>query len=139
MRCTAIVLGLLALAVQPAGGTMGPPLEVDWFTIDGGGTMLTVGGGFELSGTIGQPDAGALTGGGFELYGGFWPGVSGAVLPGDCDGNAALDLNDFAAFSPCMAGPEIGVGANCDCADLDGDLDVDLLDLSLLANEWPAS
>ena len=55
---------------------------LEWWTIDGGGEMFTVGGGFELSGTIGQPDASTtvLTGGGFELTGGFWtpeskPGV----------------------------------------------------------------
>ena len=33
-------------------------LTIDWWTIDGGGEMWTAGGNFELSGTIGQPDAG---------------------------------------------------------------------------------
>jgi hypothetical protein len=45
-------------------------------TIDGGGGD-SIGGGYTLVGTIGQPDAGtAMTGGGFTLAGGFW--ISGA-------------------------------------------------------------
>jgi len=44
------------------------------FTVDGGGGTST-GGAFTMSGTIGQPDAGAtLSGGGFTLQGGFWAG-----------------------------------------------------------------
>jgi hypothetical protein len=36
--------------------------------------MYSIGGGYELAGTIGQPDAGVLTGGGYTLGGGFWRG-----------------------------------------------------------------
>jgi hypothetical protein len=51
-------------------------ISIPWFTIDGGGGTST-GGGFTLSGTIGQPDAGVtMTGGGFSLVGGFWPAFS---------------------------------------------------------------
>ena len=45
--------------------------SIDWFTIDGGGGTST-GGAFSVSGTIAQPDAGALSGGNFTLQGGFW-------------------------------------------------------------------
>jgi len=45
--------------------------RIDWSTIDGGGGTST-GGIYSVSGTIGQPDAGALTGNGFSLTGGFW-------------------------------------------------------------------
>ena len=47
--------------------------SIEWFTIDGGGGT-SGGGGYSLSGTIGQPDANAqaLTGGNFSLAGGFW-------------------------------------------------------------------
>jgi hypothetical protein len=48
--------------------------SIDWFTIDGGGGT-SVGGAFVLSGSIGQPDAGALSGGVFVLEGGYWSGV----------------------------------------------------------------
>jgi hypothetical protein len=48
--------------------------HIDWFTIDGGGGTST-GGGYTLSGTIGQPDAGTLTGGSYVLEGGFWGGA----------------------------------------------------------------
>jgi hypothetical protein len=59
-------LGLVALA---QGG-----YELSWWTVDGGGQMYSIGGGYELGGTIGQPDAGVLTGGGYTLGGGFWRG-----------------------------------------------------------------
>jgi len=61
----------LGMAFQSTGG-----FAIDWFTIDGGGGTSTDGqpDGLEVSGTIGQPDAGpasgAMTGGGFELVGG---------------------------------------------------------------------
>jgi hypothetical protein len=44
---------------------------IDWHTLDGGGGTST-GGAYSLSGTIGQPDAGAMSGGGYALVGGFW-------------------------------------------------------------------
>jgi hypothetical protein len=54
---------------------------IDWFTIDSGGGTSS-GGGFEVSGTIGQPDAGTLSGGGFVLEGGFWAGAVAVQIPG---------------------------------------------------------
>jgi hypothetical protein len=44
---------------------------ITWWTVDGGGGTST-GGGYTLSGTIGQPDAGVMGGGGYTLTGGFW-------------------------------------------------------------------
>jgi hypothetical protein len=56
-------------------GLQAQTYSIDWSTIDGGGGR-SVGGGYILEGTIGQPDAGpVLTGGGYELRGGFWPGL----------------------------------------------------------------
>jgi len=46
--------------------------DLSWHTIDGGGGSAT-GGGYTLTGSVGQPDAGAaMTGGGYSLKGGFW-------------------------------------------------------------------
>ena len=45
--------------------------SIDWSTIDGGGGTST-GGGYSVSGTIGQPDTGAMSGGSYSLTGGFW-------------------------------------------------------------------
>ena len=41
---------------------------ITWWTVDGGGGT-SAGGGYTLSGTIGQPDAGIMTGGGYTLAG----------------------------------------------------------------------
>jgi hypothetical protein len=55
--------------------------SIDWHTIDGGGGTST-GAVYELSGTIGQPDAGLLSGGNYSLTGGFWSLLSVVQTPG---------------------------------------------------------
>jgi len=51
-------------------------------------------------------------------------------LPGNCDGDQDVDLDDFASFAACMQGPGTPVGAECQCEDLDEDDDVDLTDFA---------
>jgi len=52
----------------------GDGYDLSWWTVDGGGDMFSTGGNYTLSGTIGPPDAGAMTGGDYTLGGGFWGG-----------------------------------------------------------------
>ncbi len=66
----AALLSLPALALAQTGGGY----DLTWSTVDGGGYTWSEGGGYALGGTVGQPDAGALTGGGYTLSGGFWDG-----------------------------------------------------------------
>ena len=53
---------------------------LDWFSISGGGGTSS-GGGYTMSGTIGQADAGEMSGGPYLLQGGFWS-LTGAQTPG---------------------------------------------------------
>ncbi len=53
-------------------------------------------------------------------------------LPGNCDGDKDVDLDDFASFVACMEGPRTPVGSGCQCADLDEDDDADLVDFAQL-------
>jgi hypothetical protein len=63
------LLGILCLASsRPA---QAQSYAIPWWTVDGGGGT-SAGGGYTLTGTIGQPDAGVMTGGGYSLTGGFW-------------------------------------------------------------------
>ncbi len=74
---SAVRIGALVLAalILMAGAALaGGVYEIPWFTADGGGGTWSTGGGFSLGGTVGQPDAGALSGGGYTLLGGFWAG-----------------------------------------------------------------
>ena len=66
----AATLGLLALALTARAQSY----SIDGYTVDSGGGTST-GGVYSVTGTIGQPDAGAMSGGHFTLEGGFWPGV----------------------------------------------------------------
>lgn len=61
---------LIALIILPALAA-DAPIRVEWHTVDGGGAV-SAGGGYQVSGTAGQPDAGVLIGGGYQVNGGFW-------------------------------------------------------------------
>ena len=63
---------LSAFCFQASGQTY----SVDWYKIAGGGGVST-GGTYQVSGTIGQPDASvAISGGQYSVTGGFWSIVS---------------------------------------------------------------
>jgi hypothetical protein len=70
MRGT-VLLALVTLLAT--GATLARVLDYDagWWTADGGGGTSS-GGSFALSGSVGQPDAGAMQGGSYSLSGGFW-------------------------------------------------------------------
>jgi hypothetical protein len=75
LGCTVPVLIVGALVLAGCHlATAQTNYAINWFTIDSGGGTST-GGVYAVSGTIGQPDAGAMSGGNFTLQGGFWPGV----------------------------------------------------------------
>jgi hypothetical protein len=65
---------LLSLVVVTLTSANGPGYTLSWWTVDGGGGT-TGDGGYVLSGTAGQPDAGVLAGDGYVLSGGFWGGA----------------------------------------------------------------
>jgi len=127
-----------ALVHVAAAGALVADLEIDWWTVDGGGVLVATGGVLELSGTIGQPDAGVvMTGGTLELTGGFWAAAAiGPVLPGDCNGDGHVDLDDYRIFAPCLWGPGGGLGTDCECFDLDFSGDVDLFDFAMFQETY---
>ncbi len=53
--------------------------DLTWNVIADGGAMFGAGGSYSLDGTIGQPDAGAMSGGAYSLVGGFWSGWQNVV------------------------------------------------------------
>src|SRR5262245_30808893 len=108
---------LLALAaVFAAAPLCQAQYTMDWFTVDGGGSLGLSGGVFDLSGTSGQPDAGTMVGGAYEFNGGFWFGVLGsATCYANCDGSTTIPLltiNDFVCFQTRFAAGDSY--ANCD-------------------------
>jgi hypothetical protein len=75
------------------------------------------------------------------------PGVLHNVIQGDCplggplrdgNGDGAVDLQDFAHFALCHAGPDAVTPHNCGCYDTDLDGDVDLRDFSGMQLELDA-
>lgn len=90
IKLLAIVVGVAALIVRltlattngaqaqsgDASASLSPGYDLTWYSIDGGGAMNSTGGSYSLAGSIGQPDAGALSGGSYTLNGGFWGGAS---------------------------------------------------------------
>ena len=54
----------------------GSGFDLTWSTIDGGGVIHSRGGAFQISASLGQPDAGQpMQGGAYTLTGGFWAGL----------------------------------------------------------------
>jgi hypothetical protein len=72
MKYLIIILLLIVSAVGVAHAQSGGGYNLEWNTTDGGGAMYATGGGYELGGTIGQPDAATWQGSGYTLSGGFW-------------------------------------------------------------------
>jgi hypothetical protein len=55
--------------------------SIDWFTVDGGGGTSS-NGTYEITGTIGQPDAGSVVAGNYIIDGGFWTDFEVVPEPG---------------------------------------------------------
>ena len=123
----AICVGILGFVARVTSAL--PDYEITRSTIDGGGVMQSTGGDFELSGSIGQPDAGVIIGGDFELTGGFWF----ELPPTDCNDDGIVSLLDHETFTACLSGPGGGIDASpCPCFDVDGDGDITLSDFAQL-------
>jgi len=106
MKRTLVISIFAVLAVRRASAQT---FDLAWNTIDGGGDMWTTAGSFELSGTIGQPDAAVtMTDGSFELTAAFWAlPTAPPILIGDlnCDGEVGFgDINPFVLFLSNFAG-----------------------------------
>lgn len=121
--------GISVLTLAAAAAMGGSGLDLSWHTIDGGGVLRSTNGALELSGTIGQFDAGKMSGGGFALSGGFWF----ELAPGDCTEDGSINLPDQAHYTSCANGPDASpLADDCLCMDLDGDGDVDIADFAEL-------
>ena len=123
-------LAVLVIAVSTLLASDGEEaMEIARSTIDGGGVMKSTGGGFELSATIGQPDAGVAENNGYTLTGGFWF----ELPPTDCNDDGLIGLFDHETLTSCMLGPGGGIGAGpCPCFDVDRDGHITLNDYAQL-------
>ncbi|MBN2562216.1 MAG: hypothetical protein JXQ75_14930 [Phycisphaerae bacterium] len=120
-------IGIVATSLSTAAGDY----MLDWYTIDGGGEMWSTGGDYELNGTIGQPDAGAvMTSGGYELTGGFWAAPP-CWCMSDVNNDGLRNGLDVQGFIDCM----LAGGVNCACADLYTDGHLDLQDIATFVTD----
>ncbi len=117
-----IVMALLMVSVGVAAAD---DLTIDWYTVDGGGEMRSTGGDYELSGTIGQPDAGEMFAEPYTLSGGFWVAPPCWCLA-DINNDGLRNGEDIQAFLDCL----FLTGANCACADLQTDGILDMEDVA---------
>ena len=119
MNARKILFVLLLTAAVLTASAFGA-YEVSWHTIDGGGGVSS-GGTYTLMGTIGQPEAGAMSGGRYEMVGGFWPG----------EPLCTVDFYHYARFAQYWL--ETGPGLP---ADLYEDDIVNWLDMGVFVDEW---
>ncbi len=124
------VVALLATAgIRAAtiyrGATTSPGAET------AGGSIMNAG-----QAAIGKASDGSVT-----LHAGVVPMYALAQIvpgPGDCTENGLVNLNDYDLFEACLLGPNGGLGADCGCADIDDDADVDLRDAAGLMRGFSA-
>jgi len=122
----------MAMLLAPGPGGRNAGLEITWSSVEGGGVVTSAGGDLVLSGTIGQPDAGAMAGGDLTLTGGFWFGL----VVGDFNSDGGVNLLDYEGFESCLRGPTGGLGDGCDTFDVDGTGQVDLADFAALQTSF---
>jgi hypothetical protein len=119
-------MAISIFAVLAVGTASAQTFDLGWNTIDGGGAMWTTGGGFELSGTIGQPYAQTspvMSGGTFTLTGGFWAAAIPIVGDLNCDG--AVDFDDISPFVTALVSQSTYETRYPACRWLNGDIDGD--------------
>jgi hypothetical protein len=133
-----VSLGIVIPVLAQSGGGF----DLTWSTLDGGGAS-SAGGGYQVSGTVGQPDAsaaGAMSGGDYALTGGFWgvtfPVCTTFVVP-DYDQDCDVDQDDLQLFEACASGPGIALAATCEAKDFDQDDDVDQSDFGAFQRASP--
>ena len=122
MKQILIILFSIFFIIASASGEY----QINWYTIDGGGGTSS-GGPYQLSGTIGQPDAGYHYEAPYELLGGFWVGGPLCIV----------NLEDFAMFAAhWLDGPCNDENDWCGGADLNQVNDVTIDDLTILTGYW---
>jgi hypothetical protein len=108
-RWGAGLVALVLVAWAAAGRLPAQVLNSSWRTVDGGGGV-SVSGILAVSGTVGQPDAGAPNlAGSYRIEGGFWPAV--VSLPSNlifADGFASGNTTAWSAVAPLGTAPGRG-------------------------------
>jgi hypothetical protein len=99
------ILACMALLIPTRRAAAQPTYDLSWNTIDCGGETSEQGD-YQVSGSIGQPDAAEMSGEGYDLSGGYWtsvdaPGCGSADF--NCDGDIGTDA-DIEAFFACLSG-----------------------------------
>jgi len=125
-RYVSLAIGFIVVS----GVVAAQEYDLSWYTVDGGGVMRSASADrvYELSGTIGQPDAGAMSAPGYQLTGGFWF----QIPPTDCDEDGTVSLYDYDVFHGCVSGPDAPYISGCFCFDVDRDGDADLNDFAVM-------
>jgi outer membrane protein assembly factor BamB len=59
-----------------------------------------------------------------------------APMPGDCNDNGQVDVQDWPLLADCTAGPDATYASGCACGDVDDDGDTDLADWAAIQGLW---
>ncbi|MFN0136714.1 MAG: hypothetical protein ACKVS9_11440 [Phycisphaerae bacterium] len=130
------LLQIAAMLTMGVGGAAAQT-TIPWYTVDGGTSQTSAGGGFTLHATIGQPDAGLMTSTDFALVGGYRQPADASQTPciGDVNGDGSVGLPDLAqmlaGFGSCEGDPNYHSEL-----DLNSDLCIGITDLALLLSNF---
>ena len=152
MRTAAVRSPILLALLLALPAVAWADFELTWFTVDGGGGQ-SLGGIFEIEGTLGQCDASpavGMSGGDYTLFGGYWapmadtcPADFEPLYPGypeDTWGDDVVDLADMLGvlghWGRCPYGPCRWDNAPEHDDGTWGDGVVDMRDLLGVVGDW---
>lgn len=121
-RSFSMAFGLFTALI--AHGDVPQDYDLGWHEVGSGGGSGAAEG-IRLGCTIAQSVAGSGTSGSHVLLLGYQAGATRIGVPGDCDRNGIVQLDDFACFTNCFTGGSGPPAAECTLFDLDSDGDVD--------------
>ncbi len=124
-----------ATPANPSATGAAPLYKIDWYSINGGGTISASSPSYKLGASAGQSVAGEASSANYNAGIGFWYGAGGCSCPflGDPDATGSIDVLDVTAIldrafsgGPCTTDP----GCPIERCDFDGNGSTDVLDVT---------
>ncbi len=139
---TYLVCGFMAVVLL-FSGAFAAGENIPWQVISSGSSTNSSGGGFSLSGTVGQTAAGSVSSGTFAVHQGFWQNFETGNLnccqawgvPGDANSDLNVNLIDILYTIAHLYNDPPGPGNPMGCDELldaNGDTNVNLIDILYL-------
>jgi hypothetical protein len=132
------------LPAQPEAAASAATYEIDWYSINGGGTVDAASTNYRMGASIGQSVAGAASSANYNMGIGFWYGAGGGSCACDCHNDPVCDAvisnvqDVVATINVAFRGFAALIDPNANCpyeqSDVNCDTFTSVLDVVLVVN-----